>query len=125
MTETEKKIEVIRFSCAHGYAEGFEYHQETINSEEYIRYPGGYCSPDWFLDDPLAWPLFLQRTIEGINRNRFEVGWVINQFGGQLLCASYKEQDETEKYFTHSSGEEDQAKLAAIIYVMEHSEEKV
>lgn len=70
MTDDEKKIEVIKWSCAHGLADGFDL--GIVNGLESLIFPNGdYTTIQFFAINrykPLWWPLFLQRTVQGLEK---------------------------------------------------------
>lgn len=127
MTDTEKKIEVIRWACANGYAEGFELDLRLgkdvlICPDQSWVYITGNINPS---DSPWL-PHFYTRTIEGILDHKL---YDIDFFKMYIPETKWKMMlNDIDTGVTHHyvmGNTPDQAKLSAIIYVMEHSEEKV
>lgn len=68
--DDEKKIEVIKWSCGNGLAEGFEV--GVANDSDVLFLPNGDNATIRYLHlnryRPLWWPLFLQRTVQGLEK---------------------------------------------------------
>lgn len=117
----EKKIEMIKWMC--GYAEGFEYQKKEAQYMEHIQYPGGTCSLNWLIDDPIVYPLLLTRAIEGVNKGGYfgDTQWevrtyrwgieVLNYNGVPFVKAKFRFEEKSNSYLTNT------AKLSALEYI--------
>lgn len=128
MTEDdEKKIDVIKWSCGNGYAEGFEY-RELSDKYVMLSFPlyEHWHEIEWWLNDRLflsvGWPLFLQKTIEGITQSNND--WFMKQdCEGIQVYPHIKKIGYLKQKMVHFSLYDsiDAARLAAITWVMENS----
>jgi len=113
-------IELIKWGCQ--YAEEFEYKRsvmvKSLGFRDTIEAPDGnimvyedFDSKEWIT---LYYPLFLQRVIEGVNKNDNDI--VIVQDDNIIAVVSYSFEKEVT---IEDSGTPDQAKEAALIWIME------
>ena len=117
----EQRIELIKWSCENGYADGFG----PIETEPRLmcKVPvssNHLCSEHIYIEDCAFWdniyyPLFLQRTIEGINRIFEE--WRITQTNSLVLAILKEESGDA--FMLKNYPTIDQAKESALLYIME------
>lgn len=125
----EERIELIKWGCQ--YADGFDWHEAVswefekgpVGIDEFLFINGHqFCQVKEFIE-AFWYPLFLQRVIEGINR---EEQWLIIQDASGImasLISSWRQSKATEQIFgCAEKGGEDQAKESALFWIKSEME---
>ena len=116
--EGSRVMDVDRTKWMVGYAEGFEWNSKSVVTPHDIIVPGSNQS----IWNNVYLPLLLQRAIEGVNRDKesfniqqTEAGIEVNDWGlfDGVTYFLFKDYDS-----------EDQAKIEALKYIKEHTNEQ-